>query len=243
MFPCLSAALDSHQRPSLRGKYEKPTAAAAWSPLTPSGCIGWYDATDSSTITLTASEVTLWADLSADGNDLAPGDAPAYVTDDYVDFRTAAERLECTYGASTSQPNVVAMTVWPTNSDTYVDGKTTSARHLIGGHPSVGNLWRYSAGTTRNSGTAVTGSAWSLIVGQFNGDSTSNLRLNGTQIHTGATVGTQALGGLTVGAISGGAAGLIGRIGELVVYNTSLTGDELSELETFLANRRSITLP
>lgn len=57
-------------------------AAAAFSPLSISGCVGWYDASQSATIHLSGSVITQWDDLSSSGNNItnAGTNKPTYVT-------------------------------------------------------------------------------------------------------------------------------------------------------------------
>jgi hypothetical protein len=49
--------------------------AGGWSPLDLPGLVAWWDASDTSTITASGSDVTAWADKSSNGLDLAAEDA------------------------------------------------------------------------------------------------------------------------------------------------------------------------
>jgi len=66
----------------------------------------------------------------------------------------------------------------------------------------------------------------------FNG-ATSEMRINGTRVLFG-DVGNVPLGGLTLGAWYNGTSAFNGKIAEFLVYNGTLTGSEVLEVENYL---------
>ena len=81
------------------------SSALAWTPASVPGVDGWYDATDSDTVTETGSGVSTWADKSSSGNDATQStDAsrPGYVSGQYVDYTAGNQYLDTGFSVNTN---------------------------------------------------------------------------------------------------------------------------------------------
>ena len=74
----------------------------------------------------------------------------------------------------------------------------------------------------------------------FNGAS-SSLDVDSANVLSG-NAGANDLGGVTLGATYAAASGLNGAIAEVIVVDGTLTAGEISDTETYLANKWGITI-
>jgi hypothetical protein len=158
----------------------------------------------------------------------------------YLDFDGVDDSLAATFASAQAQPNTVAAGFAFDNSNAgepVVDG-TTSARHYI---------YKFASAPLRMfAGAAITGLSGALsgdyvALGHFN-TSSSTLKVNGSAEATG-NVGTQLWSGVTLGAAYNLSAHLDGRIYGFIGVNRTLDPDEITNVESYLADKTGVTLP
>ena len=208
--------------------------------------VNWYDASDASTITESAGDVSQWDDKSGNAYHLTQSNGTYkpttgtrtinslnvldFATGDFIDVNTAT---------SYSQPNTIFL-VYELDSQgsgvangVFCDGFGASNRHLIAYAP---NYWRNYAGTqiSSSAGPSLASEQSTHI---FN-TTTSSIRVNGAVAVASASLGTQALSGLAVGRFSWGTAGNIdGGLAEIIIYNAAVSADDIDSIETYLQSK------
>ena len=210
------------------------------------GATAWFDASDPYTIIETSGSVSEWRDKSGNGYDLTQGTGTAQPTTgtrtlnglNVLDFDGSSDYLQGAFGGTLSQPNTI-FAVFQNDAaspaDYIYDGDDGTNRHAFYLSSNKYNLF---AGGNPNGGTIDTDPHISKAV--FNGAG-SSLFIDGSSVFTGS-VGTQSMDGITVGARYNGANFLDGAIAELIVVDGTLTADEISRVENYLANKWGITL-
>ena len=222
--------------------YNKP-AAGGWTPIDLGAALwGWWDATDSATITApTGGAVSQWNDKSPNAR---------HVTQPTLSFRpvTGTRTINGLNGFDFfPTPNYTFLTLTPVTLPqpfTFVavaqyDDVDTAARNTVCGAPAL--YFRTNAGNwNMNAGTALIGSADDalphVLVGIFNG-ATSEYRKDGTSM----IVGNAGTSGISAAAFNIGrnqaSTTWDGIIGEVVVTNTALSGADLTALESYLRTK------
>ena len=159
-----------------------------------------------------------------------------FVVDDYMQTAPFVSPL--------AQPNFIALAgLLPDstgNSALYFDGLASGSRHFAyAGKNSTTFLVGTDAGnysSTEPDGTST--NVWSF---SFDGAS-SYLRQDGTQVATGNT-GATTLGGLTlVGNVTPSASPHTTDIHGFILVNRTLTTEEITTVETYLAEKSGVTL-
>ncbi len=213
--------------------------AAAWTPASIPNLVAWYKA-DAGVTDAGGGAVSLWADQSGAGNDVAQGTGtfrPITGTRtinglNVIDFDGSNDFLgRATYTQGTLSQPITLLAVHAPDATTdmvILDGFGAANRdHLA--IASAKN--RYYAGTVRDVGTAATGTQqWVCI---FNGAS-SQLWINGTSIST-LNPGTDTMIGLSMGIFNGAFGGYNGTMAEIVVANGSLSAGDRTAWNTYCA--------
>lgn len=243
------------------------TTVGLFSPNLISGLQAWYDASDSSSITLSSTEVTQWNDKSASSFNVTPngaGNRPSYTNTQngrkVVTFTTGKGLGNSSATALRSVSGWTIFTAFGTSATTtaqnvFVVGVNTqgAARaEVVYINPTTGYV---DCGGRRLSGDSYAAATTSTNVGSdFNvwtgvGDytnTTATLFKNGTQVAQNTswlTAGSTAndWGSISVGAASGWlsspGAPLIGSIGEIVVYNSVLSTADRQRVEAYLKTK------
>jgi len=230
----------------IRGIVGQGTTAAAFSPSDISNLAIWLDADDASTITDTSGSVEQWNDKSGNARhvfDTVAG-SPTTGTEtinglNVIDFPGGTSNIVLDTASTTTltQPYTLAAVAQGVASD-----------RLVGGGGSVflqynGNgTWMYYAGTVQDGTTSFTplNATVCIVIGIFDG-ANSELRVNGGSEST-ANPGTNSLDLLQVGADGAGILEWDGQIGEVLAYDKAVSGTELSNLETYLADKWGVTI-
>lgn len=236
-------------------------SAPEWTPaklFAASEAGAWYDPSDLSTlwqdtagttpVTADGQSVARIDDKSGNGNHLTQATAskrPVYRTagglhwllfDGVDDFlRTSA------FAAALAQPNHICLSGrHGLGPQVYLyDGIATSNRHaILESTATTGTAFQMFAGTI--SADIPADAADHVYSALFNG-AASNLRTDGVA-SAAVDAGTQSLTGLTLGARFTDVDPMAGRIYEFVLHDNELTGDDLSNLEAYLAGKAGVTL-
>jgi hypothetical protein len=213
------------------------------------GATAWFDASDPYTIIETSGAVSQWNDKSGNGYDLTQGTGANQPTTgsrtlnglNVLDFDGTSDYLaqSSAFSASLSSWTVFAvMQADSTASIMYVvDGLSGGSRSAVG-HGSSTQYRLYQGTTVLEGGTAD--ASEHILRGVF--DTTDTLHVDGVSVISGNS-GTGSLTGVVAGAqFNEAGAFWNGTIAELIVVDGTLTADEISRVENYLANKWGITL-
>ena len=231
-----------------------PTVAVLFTPTSISGINHWYDATDSSTITLSSGLLTQWNDKSGSGRNLTPlpGLGNATVSSAYQNglnvFNFSANGLYRTAAGNVSYPMDVYIIVALKSLTTHVDvlgmGDTGSDNfNSLTFAESAASRWhngssfgaRQTISTSNETSLSFLLIQWSIANGNY------LLRRNGTQLVQASQ--TYSFNNASTSAFQIGfrhtnidnSANFSGYIGEIVVFNTQLGTTSRQQIEGYLA--------
>lgn len=199
-------------------------------------------------ITLSGSQVTLWADQSGNGHDVssdvaAPISAFGTVTYNATDSEINNKPSLVFDGASVLRASVASFslaqpqTVFVVGKSTVV-GKTFLDAGSGAGLAQIGSTtttWRVRQDVIYNVGTI--NSVYNIFSVTFNGAAT-NFRRNGSDIGTG-NAGTAIREGITVGGNTS-TAGMTGNIAEVIIYSGALSAPDIALIEGYLNSKYTI---
>lgn len=233
-------------------------------PLNVPNCVCWYDASDSSTITLSGSSVTAWNDKSTSANNLAPpatAARPTYTaTQNGKNVVSFSGTQYLAMGTMTNMPTttgafsvfVVGRSTINTPSQYFFrfgdnDGITGGSFELYINNGNNGLYQDYYNTTASSTTTNVINSYF--IFSQTATTSATSPFLNGTAFTTitnysytlaraRGVVGARSFGG---GPGFSAISGLIGTIGEIIVYDRQLTSTERQSIESYLSSKWNIS--
>lgn len=209
----------------------------------------WFDAADASTVTLSGSSVTSWADKSGNGFSVSQGSAvkqPTYLTANQNGLNTISfdggDALRTNSGFFTGHLNTNFVVFRLTNT-------TNAAQYLIDTGAGTNNLLSTISNTSLRAGggvypTFATGlSSATMYVADWiqNAASTtsSSGALNGS-LTSSLNMGTVGRTGLAVGEAVNSSALLSGEVMEIVVYNKILTSEQRIDIRDYLTLKWAI---
>jgi len=223
----------------------------AWSEWTPAGILteAWWDASDSSTITTSGSEVTAVTDKSGNGYTLEPiiqvATGPSYGTRtqnelDVFEFTESNYNvLENNTFAWDQANNALGFAIIYRLDDDGVSDQDflmsgTESNPRIGIRRLTDNRWQIlcSGGSITTSSYLGAEPVTQIMVARFNG-SNSYIRINGSDEATGA-IGSTAFSSLNINGNYLEQQGLAGFIGEIIFFS-DLTQDQ--KIEGYLAHK------
>jgi hypothetical protein len=213
---------------------------SGFNPLCVPGCALWLDAGDSSTLTLSGSNVTTWADKSGNGRNATGGVSPTFSNGEVV--FNGSQFLSTNYTAAPSTETVFAVaTITSTTSSRnffIIAGTNTNERgytvNLTSGVYTVN--WD-KVGVARYASTSgVQQSVRFLTSGLFTG-TTATTGVNGGGQSTPTAVTFSGAGTTAIGAISSAVANTswIGTISEIIIYNNTVSESQRQQVEGYLA--------
>jgi len=229
-------------------------------PLTISNNVLWLDASDSSSVIRSGSNVTGWNDKSTSANNATNGGIGTYPTytqtqngKNVISFDGASQFLSLT---SSKLPNgtasfsvfLVGRSILSSASVQYIfrwGVSTIGGSYQLITTKSVSNITLqqdYSGSTASTDNTNVNGSYF--ILSNVSTTSATAPHRNGT-IFTSLnnySYNINATGGTSfIGSLNGSQFFLNGNIGEIIVYNRALTTNERQQIETYLSNKWNIS--
>jgi hypothetical protein len=229
----------------------------AFSPRSIAGCALWLDAADSSTITKSGSVVTQWNDKSGNGrNTTTIGGSPTY-SSNFINLNGSSTYLVGPYVNTTqyltmfviatvdfSQGNYAfyyrLLSVGSTAANDYGSSAYTSILHNASS-TQIGGYRNFAF----NYNTVITNTTF-LICLQYDGTNSINY-LNGGSASSVASTGsfgtTSYSIGRDVGNTDGGGSYTYwpGKVGEVIIYNSSLSITQRQQVESYLAQKWGLT--
>jgi hypothetical protein len=207
-------------------------------------------------ITLNGSDVSDWADQSAEGNDFTQAtaaDQPVFVTSDsafggqpVVLFSSSTEMLDNTsFTNATTQPFTVYTVV---DQDGAGGGNFGKFFHTQSADPQVQffqdstlDEWGFSSGAELRQGTIAEPWSARIMAVEFN-NTASELWDSGVSIRTGTT-GTNVIptGGMTIGNRHDNVRFQNGAMAEIIMYDKSLSNAEHNLVGNYLADRYGLS--
>ena len=218
-----------------------PTATSVFSPSSFAGLQLWLDAADTSSLTLSSASVTSWADKSGRGNTATGTVAPSYNSSTrYITFNGSSQYFTLPNGAipfgdTEYSMFFVSYTTSTTSNQHIIFGgqeTTPNALHMYYSAGTVGHAWwtnQFTAGTvTINS---------SLIIAATYQGTTRQTVINGGTPVTNSPAQARANPNTPnfIGRRGTNVEHLNGGIGEILIYNSSLSATDRQTVEGYLA--------
>lgn len=214
--------------------------ASSFSPLslTPKG---WWDASDSATITLSGSNVTAWADKSGNGYTLAPPGAP--ITTLAPTYSTAAQNglnvvsfngvnQYLNSGTGLFGHDRTCFAVLRRVSGTGYQGIVQSSNYGMIVNVTNSVLRHWAGSSALNSTTALT--SWGQVTTQLKNSTTRthDTWTNGGDHQSSSGFNAESTENLVVGGVNFGGGQLL--IGEIIWYWSLLTAPQIAQVEAYL---------
>ena len=227
------------------GVFQKPFGdQSSFSPLA-FGAKLWLDATDATTITITGSGISTWADKSGNSNDLTQSTdskRPTYNTGSNVSFDKSAVQnlsLAAFAGGTLTQPTTWAVTVQhrATGNDEYLfDDSVGTNRQLF--FTNAADFSIFSGSTV--AALAADDTTLHTYIIEYNDTSTSAFQDGGSNLIS-SYIGSLGITGIRIGTrfneVSAGDYDIYG----LVVIEDSLSTTDKNLLGNFMANKHGTT--
>ena len=233
-----------------------------FSPKQIAGCSHWFDATDSSTITLSSGSLTQWNDKSGNGRNLTAvaGFANATVSSRYQNglnvFNFFGNGLYRTAGGNVSYPLEVYIIVALKSLTAHVDvlgmGDTSvdNFNSLTFAESAASKWHNGSSGGGRQTISLTTETSLSFLLIQWSiANGNYLLRRNGTELiqasrnysfNNSATAIFQ-IGYRHTDNVYGTGANFSGYIGEIVVFNNQIGTTDRQNVESYLTQKWGLT--
>ena len=243
-----------------------PVWSGSFSPLDLSPVL-WLDASDTSTITESGGAVSQWDDKSGNGNNVVQATAAAQPTSgtrtinslnvldfggndyltggDILDLGTLG-RILLVVGVTdltTGGPGCISIGVTSNAAGRWIFGRSGADDKMLAFVEEVSG-----SSVEARAPTAFTSTDPNLHVMRYQRDTTDGLelRINGTELADATTSGTtnyNIAASLLVGAVTTTVNVLNGTIAEIIVVDGTLTADQITDTEQYLADKWGITLP
>ena len=236
----------------------KEELAVLSSPTELAGCVGWWDASDATTITQSGGLVSQITDKSGGGNTAtqpSSGSQPTLVSNalngkSLLRF-DGSRSLNGNFSTSVST-NAYSIFLVCKMSGTVTNGRMFSAGGASADYASGSiipccanatsgdSLSSYNGTTGTNVGVVSGFSSYGIFAGVCGVSSLTNTA-NGTTSATGSVTLTNALTRFAIGQpIGGGAGGIIGDIAEIILFNNALSSVARARVEKYLAAKWGI---
>jgi hypothetical protein len=217
-----------------------------WLPTKISGCTAWWDAQDSSTVTLSGpSNVSSWADKSGQGNIAATGAAsPTYITGSGIVFNGTSQYLTTAYTANPLAESLFIVATWTGTSPLsyeLIGASGTNGRQYAIKNSGSSNTVQWEAGGTNPTGygatSGVVANAQFLTTGTYRPIAGGSTSLNGSNQSTRGAISFPgpATTNIGVGFTTGLSNYFQGTINEIIIYSREVSTDERQQVEGYLA--------
>ena len=210
-----------------------------FTPLSISGCQLWLDAADSSTLTLSGSNVTTWADKSGNGRNTSTLFRAPTFSNGAVRFNNQGLSVNLSASTNVESGFFVAGFTNYGQGNTLIGAATGSGgRQFRVGTSAIIQTLRQDVAGVLSTGAAVP-AATTVLVEYVNNGSLLTHYLNGGTYASGTAAAYTAGLTSTIGQRFGDFASeaLVGYINEIIVFNVALTTIQRQQVEGYLANK------
>lgn len=224
-------------------------AATSFAPTDIAGCIAWWDASDTATITASGGAVSQWDDKSTAGRDATQSTAGLKPT-----TGAATQNSLNVITFNNDQLNFTAITSDDVARSCFVVGKKDAVANataafastadnavyfVFTGDATTGSVQVRRASATASSAASLANGTYGILSFTDTGGTTSSTRvgLNGT--YSAAVAGGATSGGWDViGAYPSSATfSLTGAIAEIIVYDTVLSAGDITTVNDYLTDK------
>jgi hypothetical protein len=237
--------------------------AGGFNPSDISGLVGWWDASDSGTITSSNGDVSQWDDKSASG--LNVSNAGSNVPQTGINTLNSlnvfsfdsGDRLDVTPVTKICNSAFSIFTVFRktgANASSGFEAHPFAMSSGFVGRPFTGwsnsaTTSRYYIGTSSSTGFASLRSAtswgiWTLTAQDTSGSALLSQRVDGAFDHSATLTPSggwsTASQRVTIASRDDGGVQLRGDIAEIVVYDTLLSAGDISDVETYLNTKWAV---
>lgn len=219
--------------------------SASWLPTDVNGLVGWWDASDTDTITESSGKVSQWDDKGPYGYDLSQGTSDnqpltgsnSQNTLNLITFDGSNDLLSRTTTPTWAQyPTIIIVCSMGVGEEQWWTQANSAVAGIFGralGGSDYQNLYVYGAsgGFTYNFGTGAF--PLTIVTAQWGASGAGLMRLNGTQVATGTATMNGTETGINLGRPSGGLSPN-GDIAELIIYDSQISADDYANAEAYL---------
>jgi len=248
-----SGTLTTTQRQEIEGylaaKWGIQSSLPTFSPTSISGCRLWLDGADATTLSLSGTIVTQWRDKSGNANNTTTiGGSPTY-TSNFINLNGSTTYLVGPY-VNTTQ----FLTMFVVVTVNFSQGDYNSYYRLLSIGSTGANDYEndayasilHAGGTNQLGGyrnrqtnfATVTTNTLFIIAVVYDGTNSTNY-INGTSASVVSSTGTFGTSSYSIGRDVGNSFGAYtywpGTVGEVIVYNASLTATQRQQVEGYLA--------
>jgi len=224
---------------------------ALWTPANSTAIEGWWDASDSSTITTSGSEVTQWSDKSGNGNDVsqsAGGSRPSPVANglnglQVLNFDGTADHLVSNTFVLQNAHSIYA--VAKSNTNGYRRLLNIEKYYYLGngnGNNDFATLYGSNGWISTDTNTpAKSIEAHSILVAVSDGTNAIPYHNGTAQNSRSSNMGGAAPAGITIGRHSAKSEQYWdGHIAEIIIFNKNHSNTEREQVEGYLAHKWGI---
>lgn len=221
--------------------------------ITPTDLAGlqlWLDADDSDSIKQTSNSVFRWEDKSGNNNNVPQGTGSAQPTTN-VSTQNGKNVIDFDGGDTLIVPS--ALFSIPTGDNTiFVVSKRTSETAAIESlfnlrestnnryfiiYSSVSGQIDFRNGTTSVGKGSLTNTNFQILRGRRNGTTEAVTANRASETTSTNAVDEAGIDAGFIGGLTGSSSRLIGSIAEIILYNRSLTTEEIGFVESYLTNK------
>lgn len=236
-----------------------PPLTVGFNPIQVSGCALWLDASDTSTVGRSGSNVTSWSDKSGNNRNATPYQSPTITTinglqaitlggtrnfDGAITNGTAnltVFAVAVSSGGSPDYNRLVSLATFNSTVDAFTNGFVVALEHpndmtALGAERNTGTIYTTGSGTITTNVPFLASSTWTAT--------TVSMFINGTNrvSSTYASRGNFTYANYAIGrVIQSGASGTNpsfvwpGSVCEIIIYHVSLTTEQRQRIEGYLA--------
>ena len=220
-----------------------PLDVTSETPSSVSDLEGWYDASDTGTVTLSGSDVTDWDDKSGNSNDFTEGSShPTYTSGVSVDFTSSQRMLNGSnlFDAHAKQTIFIVVTI-----SSFIDGLIFGQEGFalesgIWSDSIIKNIQAKGTSTFLIETTQLSATKL-LITVQFSDTGRSMIRVDGEYYALNSREYPAFSGSLST-QIGDDGSGFSGSLHEIAFYSRILTDTEILQLEKYFANKWSVDI-
>jgi hypothetical protein len=226
-----------------------------WTPKSISGCTAWYDAADQASITKDGSNnVSLWLDKSGKNHHLPNYTAGSYPTfvpaglneKSVLSFNGTVLRTPYDVPRSEILPNT-DVTIFIVQKDNNMADTGSSFRWYYNSSNHFACWWAYSnklyvdfcnesSGEIVVNAPASLNNSWQLMAARRT-SLISEIFINGDVFFSKEHSATYGSGSSVLGTLIVGGHNFIGSMGEIILYNRSLTDTEMNTIDSYLRTK------